>query len=59
VSPDWTTPDRADQMRSAYRSFWDALLVAACLDAGVATLYSEDFDPGSRIDSLQIVNPFK
>ena len=34
--PNWATLDRAEQLRAGYRlSFWDALLVAACLDAGV------------------------
>lgn len=38
-------------------AFWDALLYAACRDAGVTRLYSEDV-PGSAIPGLQIVNPF-
>jgi predicted nucleic acid-binding protein len=37
--------------------YWDALLVACCIDAGVTILYSEDI--GERvIDGLRIVNPF-
>ncbi len=37
--------------------YWDALLVACCIDAGVTVLYSEDI--GERvIDGLRIVNPF-
>ena len=38
-------------------SFWDAMLLAACLDAGVRRLYSEDA-PGRAIPGLEIVNPF-
>lgn len=38
-------------------SFWDATLVSACIEAGVARLYSEDL-PGRKIESLEIVNPF-
>ncbi len=39
-------------------SFWDAMLVAACLDAGVTRLYSEDL-PGRRPPApLEIINPF-
>lgn len=39
-------------------SYWDALIVGACLDAGVTRLYSEDL-PGSRPPKgLEIVNPF-
>jgi predicted nucleic acid-binding protein len=36
---------------------WDALIYAACLEAGVQRLYSEDL-PGQAIAGLQIVNPF-
>ena len=37
--------------------YWDALLVACCIDAGVTVLYSEDI--GERdIEGLRIVNPF-
>lgn len=39
-------------------SFWDSLLVAACIHAGVERLYTEDFDAYPRIDGLEIVNPF-
>ena len=38
-------------------SFWDAMVIAACMDCGVHTLYSEDL-PGRAIENLQIVNPF-
>jgi hypothetical protein len=40
-------------------SFWDAMVIAACLEAGVTRLYSEDFDAYVHVDGLQIVNPFK
>jgi predicted nucleic acid-binding protein len=39
-------------------SHWDALLLAACKEAGVTTLYSEDMDSGTDYDGLTIVNPF-
>lgn len=39
-------------------AFWDALLVAACLDSGVTRLYSEDLPGRAKIDSLEIANPF-
>jgi predicted nucleic acid-binding protein len=39
-------------------SFWDSLIVAAALDAGCFTLYSEDMQHGQVIeDCLTIVNP--
>lgn len=39
-------------------SHWDAMLLAACKEAGVTTLYSEDLDAGTDFDGLNIVNPF-
>ncbi len=39
-------------------SHWDSMLLAACKEAGVTTLYSEDFDPGTDYDGLTVVNPF-
>lgn len=39
-------------------SFWDSMIVAACLHTGVERLYTEDFSAYPRIDSLEIVNPF-
>ena len=39
-------------------SFWDAMIVAACLECGVTRLYSEDL-PGRAVRwPLEIVNPF-
>jgi predicted nucleic acid-binding protein len=39
-------------------SFWDAMIVAACLECGVKRLYSEDL-PGRVVSGpLEIVNPF-
>jgi predicted nucleic acid-binding protein len=39
-------------------SFWDALLVTACLRGGVQTLYTEDLGAPRTIDRLSLVNPF-
>jgi predicted nucleic acid-binding protein len=39
-------------------SFYDVHVVAAALQAGVQTLFSEDMHHGLEIDSLRIVNPF-
>ncbi len=39
-------------------SHWDAMLLAACKEAGVTTLYSEDMDAGTDYDGLAVVNPF-
>jgi predicted nucleic acid-binding protein len=37
---------------------WDSLLLAACKQAGVNVLYSEDLDSGTSYDGIQIINPF-
>ena len=38
-------------------SFWDSTILAACAEAGVEILYSEDV-PGLAIRSPKVVNPF-
>lgn len=40
-------------------SYWDSLLLAACADAGVTRLYTEDMDHGAEIDGVRIINPFR
>lgn len=39
-------------------SHWDSMLIAACLEAGVDTLYTEDLDAGMTYDRVTVVNPF-
>lgn len=39
-------------------SFWDALIVGACLEAGVTRLYSEDLPGRQPPPLLEIINPF-
>ena len=40
-------------------SYWDSMIVAAALDAGCTTMYSEDMQNGQTIlGQLTIVNPF-
>jgi predicted nucleic acid-binding protein len=39
-------------------SFYDSLIVAAALEAGCETLYSEDLQHGQQIGRLRIANPF-
>jgi predicted nucleic acid-binding protein len=52
--------DRAEELMAGYSlSFWDAMIVAACLDGGVTCLYSEDFDSYSNIEGLSVINQFK
>ena len=41
-------------------SYWDSLIVAAAIDTGCSTLYSEDMQHGRvLLGQLTIVNPFK
>jgi predicted nucleic acid-binding protein len=39
-------------------SHWDSMLIAACVEAGVTTLYSEDMGHGATYDTVTVVNPF-
>lgn len=40
-------------------SFWDSMLVAACIEGGVTRLYTEDFDASlSKATGIEIINPF-
>jgi predicted nucleic acid-binding protein len=39
-------------------SNWDSLLVAACQEAGVTCLYSEDMQHGADYGGVKILNPF-
>jgi len=56
----WAVLDRAESLMAAGNlSFWDALIVAACVENGVKRLYSEDFDGStSALTGVAIVNPF-
>ena len=52
--------DASFVLRSRFSlSHWDSMLLAACKEAGVDTLYSEDMDAGTDYDGLRIVNPFR
>ena len=54
-----TVLDRAKSLHLTHHvSFWDAMILAACLDAGASLLYSEDI-PGADISGIRVVNPFK
>ncbi len=39
-------------------SHWDSMLLAACVEANVDTLYSEDLGDGTTYDSVTVINPF-
>ncbi len=58
-APSWIVLNKAEALLSQYSlSFWDAMIVAVCLEAGVGRLYSEDFDNSAAATGLEIVNPF-
>ncbi len=58
--PTWDVLDTAKSLLERYSlSFWDATIIAACLDAGILRLYSEDFDAYHQVERLEIVNPFR
>lgn len=45
--------------KSCSLSYWDSLIVAAAIDAGCTSLFSEDMQHGQTIeDCLTIINPF-
>jgi len=53
------THERAVQIAERYGySIFDSLIIAAALDSGATTLYSEDMRDGQKIDGLTIRNPF-
>jgi predicted nucleic acid-binding protein len=57
--PTWSVLDRAENLMNRFSlSHWDSMIIAACLEANVETLYTEDFGY-STIDRLEIINPFK
>lgn len=57
--PQLATPERSLRIQERDRvSTWDALLIAACADAGVRRLYSEDLQGKPVIEGVEIVNPF-
>ena len=44
--------------RETQYRYYDCLVVAAALSAGVSVLYSEDLQHGRRFGGMQIINPF-
>jgi predicted nucleic acid-binding protein len=38
-------------------SHWDAMILGACLAAGITTLYTEDMGAPRNIDGIQLINP--
>lgn len=58
-SPTAPVLERSFALHERYSlSHWDRLLVAACQEAGVTRLYSEDMHDGADYDGVTVVNPF-
>jgi predicted nucleic acid-binding protein len=54
-----TTHSAALEIAARYGyNIYDALILAAALEAGCDTLYTEDLQTGQNIGSLRILNPF-
>lgn len=59
VMPEPEVLDGALALKGRYHlSHWDSLLLAACILAGVDTLYSEDMSHSGKFDSVTVINPF-
>ena len=50
--------DRALDLAGRFSlSHWDSMLLGACKEAGVTTLYTEDMGAPATYDAVQLVNP--
>lgn len=60
VQPDVRLYQKALEIRARYRfSFYDALIIAAAVEAGCKTLYSEDLTHAQQVEGVTVVNPFR
>lgn len=62
ILPSWSIHAKSLRLIQKYSlSFWDAMLIAACLENRVACIYSEDLGDMSygMIENLKLVNPFR
>ena len=60
ILPTWAALDKAENLiASGNVSFWDALILAACIENGVKRLYSEDMDSSlAAFTGVAVINPF-
>jgi predicted nucleic acid-binding protein len=51
---------RAEELTASHNlSFWDAMIIAACMEGSITRLYSEDFDNSlTQATGVEIVKPF-
>lgn len=60
VNPSREFYRRGLDIQARYRfSFYDSLIIAAALEGGCKTLYSEDLQHGQTLQGLVIENPFR
>ena len=60
VMPIPQVADRALDLAGRFSlSHWDSMLLGACKEAGVTTLYTEDMGAPTSYDGIHLVNPFK
>lgn len=60
VNPSRALFRRGLELQSRYKfGFYDSLIIAAALDAGCRTLYTEDLQHEQQIEGMTIVNPFE
>ncbi|SRR5579871_3296848 len=60
ILPSSSTLSRAETLVRVHKlSFWDAMIVGACLEANITTLYTEDLPSVHKFETLQIINPFE
>jgi len=51
--------DRALDLSGRYSlSHWDSMLLGACIEAQIDTLYTEDMGAPTTFDSVKLINPF-
>jgi predicted nucleic acid-binding protein len=60
IAPVASVLDRSLDLASRFSlSRWDSMIVAACIEAGVTKLYTEDLGSPTKFDSLELENPFQ
>ena len=60
VNPSRVLFRRGLELQSRYKfGFYDSLIIAAALDAGCRTLYTEDLQHGQQVEGVTIINPFQ
>lgn len=60
ILPNANVLEQAVKLMNSYSlSFWDAMIIAACAEAGVTKLYSEDLSMYPKVEGVELSNPFK